>query len=391
MDSHSKVWQSKHAAHLDETGGKHDDNEPEATDPEQLYEASEAGTKTDPQHKHLTVGELFPKAKNKRSSRGPLPKESNWHKIFEEKIRSEGTMEVENQSLQLTNIEKKLWKHTNKAQLINYYNNIAEYILPYLKDRPLSLHIKNLAAQAPGFYIKDMEGHEPDFLDIFSTKRKHKAKGKADVIDYAVCNNLPALLWLINLGCIDLNPWNSTTAHPLAPDFIVIDLDPSDEDFKKAVKTALAAKEYFDEQKLTAFVKTSGKTGIHIFVPCKGFSFPQARNLAEPICAEIQKRVPKIATTEVSISHRGNKLFVDFSQNDEADTLACAYSVRPGKQPCVSTPLEWEELTLKLKPTDFTINTVNARLLEKGDLWADLLNKKTVSANSKILFRSIAA
>ncbi|MDQ0965386.1 DNA ligase D-like protein (predicted ligase)/DNA ligase D-like protein (predicted 3'-phosphoesterase)/DNA ligase D-like protein (predicted polymerase) [Flavobacterium sp. W4I14] len=384
MDSHSKVWQSNHATHLDEPGANNH-SEQEAINREQLDGHGNAQTSSRPQHKHQTVGELFPKSKNKRSTRGSLPKESNWHKVFEEKIKSEGTIEVEKQSLQLTNIEKKLWTSTNKAQLISYYNSIAQYILPYLKDRPLSLHIKNLAAQAPGFYIKDMEGHQPDFLDIFSTKRKHKAKGKADVIDYAVCNNLPALLWLINLGCIDLNPWNSTTAHPLEPDFIAIDLDPSDEDFKKAVRTALAAKEYFDEQKLTAFVKTSGKTGIHIFIPCKGFSFPQARNLAEQICAEIQKRVPKIATIEVSIEHRGNKLFVDFSQNDEADTLACAYSVRPGKLPTLSTPLEWEELTLELKPTDFTIDTINARLLQKGDLWADLLDKKITASNTKIL------
>ncbi|MDQ0640045.1 DNA ligase D-like protein (predicted ligase)/DNA ligase D-like protein (predicted 3'-phosphoesterase)/DNA ligase D-like protein (predicted polymerase) [Pedobacter sp. W3I1] len=387
VDNHSKVWQSNRTTHLDQP----EENDKESLNPEQLDEDEHTQTSSKPQHKHQTVGELFPKSKNKRSTRGLLSKESNWCKVFEEKIKSEGTIEVEKQSLQLTNIEKKLWKSTNKAQLINYYNSVAAYVLPYLKNRPLFLHIKNLSAQAPGFYIKDMEGHQPDFLDIFSTKRKHKVAGKANLIDYAVCNNLPALIWLINLGCVDLNPWNSTTKNPLEPDFIAIDLDPSDEDFKKTVKTALAAKEYFDEHKLTAFVKTSGKTGIHIFIPCKGFSFPQARNLAEHICAEIQKRVPKIATIEVSIDHRGNKLFVDFSQNDEADTLACAYSVRPAKLPTVSTPLEWDELTLKLKPTDFTIDTINARLLEKGDLWTDLLDKKITARNTKILKKLLEA
>lgn len=383
MDSHSKVWQSNRATHLDEPEEKND-IEDQLTDPDELDEDSNEDNLED-QIKHQTVGELYPKSQNKRSTRSKLSAKSNWNKIFEEKIKSEGTIEIEKQKLQLTNIEKKLWKMTNKAQLITYYNNLAYYILPHLKDRPLSLHIKNLSAQAPGFYIKDMEGYQPDFLDVFSTKRKHKAKGKADIIDYAVCNNLTALLWLVNLGCIDLNPWNSTTKKPLEPDFIAIDLDPSDEDFKKAVKTALAAKEYFDEQKLTAFVKTSGKTGIHIFIPCKGFSYPQARTLAEQICAEIHSRVPKISTLEISVAHRGNKLFVDFSQNDEADTLAAAYSVRPGKQPSISTPIEWEELTLKLKPTDFTMDTVPARLLEKGDLWAELTNQKIKTANSNVL------
>jgi bifunctional non-homologous end joining protein LigD len=230
-----------------------------------------------------------------------------------------------------------------------------------------------------------MEGHQPDFLDIYSTKRKHKAKGKADIIDYAVCNNLPALLWLINLGCIDLNPWNCTTKNPEEPDFIAVDLDPSDEDFRKAIKTAIAAKHYFDEQGLTAFIKTSGKTGIHIFIPCKGFTFPQARTLAEHICAEIHKRVPMFTTLEVSVDKRGNKLFVDFSQNDQADTLASVYSVRPGKQPSVSTPIEWGELDLKLKPADFNITNISPRLQEKGDLWKDINDPKLKTKNSKIL------
>jgi bifunctional non-homologous end joining protein LigD len=400
MDSGSRVWQSNRATHLDEsqneqstTAGSYEvkKTEEKITDPDQLDQDNETSTTEHTQRKHHTVGELFPKSKNKRATRDTLSKESNWNKIFEEKIKSEGVIEIQHQNLQLTNIEKKLWKTTNKAALISYYNNIAEYILPYLKDRPLSLHIKNLAALAPGFYIKDMEGYQPSFLEIYSTERKYKAKGKADIIDYAVCNNLPALIWLINLGCIDLNPWNSHTKNPLEPDYIAIDLDPSDEDFKKTVKTALAAKEYFDSQKLHTFIKTSGKTGIHIFIPCKSFSYPQARILAEHICAKIHKTVPKITTLEVSIDHRGNKLFVDFSQNDEADTLASAYSVRPAKQPSVSMPLDWEEVNEKLKPSQFTIQNIAPRLLEKGDLWKDLLDAKIISQNTKILKKILEA
>lgn len=356
-------------------------------DPKDTNDPS-AQTKDEPEvaeQPHKTVGELFPLSQNKRSKRITLSAESNWNKIFQEKIKSEGSINIESEVIRLTNIEKHLWKSTNKADLITYYNNVSDYILPHLKDRPLSLHIKNISAGAPGFYIKDMEGFQPHFLDIFSTKRKHKAKGKADIISYAVCNNLPSLLWLVNLGCIDVNPWNSRTAAPLQPDFIAIDLDPSDDDFKKAIKTALAAKDYFDEQGLTAFVKTSGKTGIHIFLPCKGFSYPQSRNLAEHICAEIHARVPALTTLEVSVDHRGKKLFVDFSQNDQADTLACAYSVRPCKQPTVSTPLNWDELDLKLKPTAFCISTVPARLESLGDLWKDIGNVKIKTANSKIL------
>jgi bifunctional non-homologous end joining protein LigD len=205
----------------------------------------------------------------------------------------------------MSNIGQELWRGITKARLITYYHGICPYLLPHLKDRPLSLHIKQDGAMAPGFYIKDMEGHEPDYLDIFSDQRRHKKKGKRDEIDYAVCNNETALLYLINLGNIDLNPWSSRTINPQQPDFISIDLDPSDEDFGKAVKTAQAAKKVFDHYKLQSFVKTSGKTGIHLFLPCQGFTYPQARTLAEKICQQITDEVPDIATTEVTIEHRG--------------------------------------------------------------------------------------
>ena len=391
MNSHSKVWQSNRSQTPEKTNNTNQEEaelEAELAGPE-ILDGEGTTQKEDeqaaPMVKHSTVGALFPKSNNKRSTRSKVSTESNWNKIFTEKINSEGSIPVENQTIHLTNIEKKLWKHTNKASVIAYYNSISASILPHLKDRPLSLHIKNLNANAPGFYLKDMEGFQPDFLDIHTTDRKHKAKGKAQHIDYAVCNNLPSLLWLINLGSIELNPWNSTTKNPEEPDYIAIDLDPSDDDFKKVVKTALAAKDYFDEQKLTSFIKTSGKTGIHIFIPCKGFRYPQARKLAQHICGEIHKRVPMFTTLEVSVDKRGNKLFVDFSQNDHADTLASAYSVRPAKQPSVSTPIDWEELDLKLRPTDFTMDNIPARIKDKGDLWKDLHNNKIKTSNSRIL------
>jgi DNA ligase D-like protein (predicted 3'-phosphoesterase)/DNA ligase D-like protein (predicted polymerase) len=390
IDENARVWQSNRPKSVDVTESKHTEEavelDAEIEGPDALNEAIEEDV-AELITAHKTVGELFPRAGNKRSTRSKLTPESNWNKIFEEKIKSEGQITVEGEQLHLTNIEKKLWKSTNKAQLITYYNSIADSILPHLKDRPLSLYLKNLNAGAPGLYIKDMEGFQPDFLDIFSTKRKHKAKGKADVIDYAVCNGLPALLWLVNLGCIDFNPWNSSVDNPWEPDFIAIDLDPSDEDFKKAVKTAIAAKQYFDEQMLTAYIKTSGKTGIHMIIPCEGFSFKEARSIAEKICFEIHKRVPRFTTLEVSKSKRGNHLFVDFSQNDEADTLACAYSLRPAKQPNVSTPLDWDELDLKLTPNKFTIGNTALRLEEKGDLWKGIGNTKVKTSNSKILLK----
>jgi bifunctional non-homologous end joining protein LigD len=234
-------------------------------------------------------------------------------------------------------------------------------------------------------YIKDMEGREPEYADIFSTPRKHKKKGKRDVIDYLVCNNLATLVYIINLGCIDVNPWTSRVQDYLYPDFIIIDLDPSDDDFKKAITAALAAKTLFDKHKLKVFPKTSGKTGIHLFIPCKEFTFPQARRIAEGICNEVHQMIPSITTTVVDIDRRGTKLYLDPNQNDEADTVASAYSVRPYRFPTVSTPLEWKELNHKLDPHEFTIKTLLQRIEKKGDLFQEVLNEKHAVANSKKL------
>jgi bifunctional non-homologous end joining protein LigD len=311
--------------------------------------------------------------------------DSNWPRILQKKIKSERDFEFGGHNVTINNIEQEIWRGITKARLITYYHGICRYILPQLKDRPLSLHIKQDGANAPGFYIKDMEGHEPGYLDIFSDQRRHKKKGKRDQIDYAVCNNEAALLYLINLGNIDLNPWSSRISSPQEPDFISIDLDPSDEDFGKVIRTARAAKKVFDQYKLQSLVKTSGKTGMHLFLPCQAFTYPQARTLAEKLCDVICQEVPDIATTDVTIEHRGTKLFVDPSQNDYADTLASAYSVRPYKHPTVSTPLEWKEVREKLDPGKFTMDTVPERLEKKGDLFENLLSDKWRAGNTKIL------
>lgn len=311
--------------------------------------------------------------------------DSNWPELERQEITSSEEFEIEGRQLTLTNVEKELWKGITKAQLIQYYHSITPYILPYLQNRALSLHIKHIKPTAPGLYIKDMEGRQPQWAEIFSTQRKHKKKGKRDMIDYLVCNDEPTLLYMINLGCIDVNPWTSRTANYLFPDFIIIDLDPSDDDFKKVIETAKAARQIFDKYKLKAFPKTSGKTGLHLYLPCEDFTFPQTRRIAETLCKEINALVPEITTTEVSISKRGNKLYIDPNQNDEADTVAAPYCVRPSHHHSVSTPLEWKEINDKLNPLSFDINTIVDRIERKGDLFKGVLDKKTAKANSKIL------
>lgn len=327
------------------------------------------------------------KKKTKHNTDTEAASESNWPVIEAQPVSSEGNFEIEGQQLRLTNIENELWRGITKARLIQYYHTVAPLMLPHCMGRPLSLHIKHRGPMAPGLYIKDMEGRRPAWAEIFSMNRKHKKKGGRDRIDYLVCNSEASLLYTVNLGCIDINPWTSKAAHPDQPDFIIIDLDPSDNDFSKVLESALAAKDLFSENKITAFPKTSGKTGMHLYLPCSGLGFPEARTIAENICLGIHALVPAITTTEVSISRRGNRLYLDPNQNDFADTVAAAYSVRPYHVPAVSTPLEWKEIRPGLDPGSFNLNTIPDRIQMKGDLFRKILDPAIASKNNKSLRR----
>jgi bifunctional non-homologous end joining protein LigD len=300
------------------------------------------------------------------------------------------TMDVDGYPVGLFNVGREVWKGVPKSRLIEYYHDIAAYILPYLKDRPESLFLKLTNAAASGMYIKDMEGRQPSFAEIFTVARRHPMEGKRSTIDYLICNNEATLLWMVNMGCVDINPWNSRISAPENPDFLAIDLDPTVKDEKsgyidKLLDTAIAARAWFDKHKIRAFAKTSGRTGIHFFVPCKGFNYPQARTITEMICAGIHDLVPASSTIEHSISERGDLVYVDPSQNDYGDTLAAPYSVRSFDIPMVSTPLEWGEISRRLDPRAFTIDTILPRLKKKGDLFAAVLDKKIAVSNTKLL------
>ncbi|MGN6495478.1 MAG: DNA ligase D [Agriterribacter sp.] len=322
------------------------------------------------------------KTTTKRAASG-----SNWYEIEKIPITSKEKFDIGDCTIDITNVERHIWKDVTKAELIQYYHSVAKYMLPHLKDRPLSLQVRPYGATAPVLHIKDMEKRQPECADIFTDHRRHKKEGKPSTIDYLVCNNEATLLYMVNLGCIDINPWMSRVQAPDKPDFINIDLDPTDDDFKKVIEVAQAGKQVLDEYKLKGFPKTSGKTGLHIYVPVTGINNARARNVVERLSSEIHDLVPKISTINVSINSRGNKVFVDPSQNDYADTLACAYSARPFKLPTVSTPLEWKEIKPSLTPEDFTIHTIGKRLQKKGDLFAASLDDAIAQANMKRLVK----
>lgn len=258
-----------------------------------------------------------------------------------------------------------------KGDLFAYYESVADYILPYLKDRPHSLNRMPDGANGPSFYQKNNE-HLPDWVphaDIFSESNN------AD-LRWIVCRDLSSLLYMVQLGCIEINPWNSRVGNLKNPDWIVVDLDPEGVNFEGVIQTALVVKDVCDEWDIPVYPKTSGKTGIHIFIPTHAkYTHEQVRNLAHLIVLEVHARLPKITSVERNPEKRKRKIYLDYLQNREGQTLASPYSVRPTPDATVSMPLDWNEVKPGLKPTNFTIKNALDRIKRRGDLWKPAMAK----------------
>lgn len=275
-------------------------------------------------------------------------------------------------TVSLTNQHKIFWPDEGytKGDLIAYYDSISRYILPHLKNRPLSLKRNPNGIRDEGFFHKDAGEKAPKFVDVFPVE-----SGEKKIIDYIVCNNKATLLYLANLGCIEINPWNSTTKAPDKPTWIVIDIDPSSENtFTEVVDVALATKDVLDRAGVPGYCKTSGASGLHVYIPLKNkYDYTTAKDFAHIIASLVQEQLPDTTSLERSLSKRGPKIYVDYLQNRQGQTLASAYSLRPKPGATVSTPLDWKEVTHQLHPSQFTITNMQERLKKKGDLFADIL------------------
>lgn len=276
----------------------------------------------------------------------------------------------------LTNPGKLYWpkEKISKEDLVNYYREMSGYILPYLKDRPESLHRHPEGITKPGFYQKDFDlKNAPEWIKTVPILSESNNKE----IDYLICNNQSTLLYMANLGCIEINPWLSRHPKTDRPDYMAIDLDPEKIPFSAVTETALAVKEVLDELQLTGFCKTSGATGVHIYIPLqRRYDYEVSRMAAKFIAQKTHEKLPKITSLARSPSSRQRKVYVDYLQNSRGQTLAAPYSVRPRPKATVSSPLEWAELNNKLDPSNFTMHTIIDRVKAKGDLWKDLLKTK---------------
>lgn len=351
--------------------------------------------------------ECIIEADNPTSNRSELNSEIRNKK--NNKARKEIIDHPNSNKVNVTNPTKIYWKATKdhsaflKRDLIVYYEKIADYILPHLDNRPLSLSRYPNGIYGKSFYQKDWNQKRPDFV---STAKIHSER-RGDSINYIVCNNVETLLWIANLGCIEMHPWysrindfescNSSTllyeekCGLNFPDFIVFDLDPyiysgkekkgqepeyNPRGFKAGVEIAHELNHILGELKIRSYLKTSGKSGLHIYVPILNiFSYEQTKSFAEVIANMMVSKFPKRVTLEWSTIKRKGKVFFDYNQNARGKTIASVYSLRPTVNATVSMPVEWKKLD-SIFPTDFTILSAPEIVRKNDDYWQNVLSDK---------------
>jgi len=275
--------------------------------------------------------------------------------------------------LKFTHLSKIYWPDDKitKRDMFNYYYQVAEYILPYLKDRPMSLNRFPGGITGKGFYQKDVTGKAPDWAKTFAHTTDD---GKNN--NYLVGNDEATLLWMATLGCIEMNPWFSRIQSPDNPDYCVIDLDPDKNTFDQVIQTALHIKEILDAIDVPSYCKTSGSTGMHIYIPLHGkYTYDQSQMFARIIVEKVHQELSEFTSIERKISARKGKMYLDFLQNRPGATIACPYSLRPKPGATVSMPLAWNEVKPGLKMSDFTIFNAVDRLKETGDLFKGALDE----------------
>jgi bifunctional non-homologous end joining protein LigD len=282
-------------------------------------------------------------------------------------------IKIKSHDLKFTNLSKVYWPEDNltKRDMLNYYYHVSEYIIPYLKDRPQSLNRFPNGIHGSSFYQKDVKGKSPAWVKTFPYKSPEGERK-----EFLVGGDEATLLWMASLGCIEMNPWFSRIQSENNPDFCIIDLDPDKNTFDQVVEAALEVKKVLDLLDVPSYPKTSGSTGMHIYIPLgTKYTYEQSQMFANLVVNIVHQQIPEFTTLERIVQKRHGKMYLDFLQNRPGATIASPYSVRPKKGATVSMPLEWEEVRKGLKTEDFTIRNTIARLNEVGDLFKGVLGK----------------
>jgi bifunctional non-homologous end joining protein LigD len=280
--------------------------------------------------------------------------------------------------LKLTNLDKLFWPEEGitKGDLIAYYRDVGPVLVPHLKNRPFTMKRYPDGWAGKFFFQKDAPKHMPEWIATFRAAVSTRARERKSV-DFPLANDELALLWMVNMGCIDMNTWYSRVDKPSRPDWVLFDLDPSDDvGFPETIQVALLVREMLDALGLASFPKTSGSEGMHILVPIeRRWTYEDTRRFAEIIAGALARTHRGLVTTEWTKSKRRGVL-IDSNQNGEGKTIASVYSVRPKPGAPVSTPLRWDEVNDKLNPSIYSMDAVLDRVRRFGDLYEGVLTTK---------------
>src|SRR5688572_10706359 len=291
-----------------------------------------------------------------------------------ERPKGDLLLKVGREQVSVTSLDRVYWpdEKLTKFDLLSYYLKVAEYIMPFLQDRPAILQRYPRGINAPMFFQQDLDS-APEFI---KTARLTNQEG-CD-LDYGVYSTVGSLLHFVTLGTIEQHPWHSTLKHLDKPDWIAIDLDPKRAPWEKVLQVALVVKEVADEVGLKAFPKTSGSSGIHIYIPLKASNeYDKVAEYARLFASEVARRAPQIATVERTIAKRkSTQVYVDWMQNARSKSLASAYTARAKPKATVSMPLTWKQIEKGVKIQDFTVRNVPALLKKKGNPWSDFFSKQ---------------
>ncbi len=282
--------------------------------------------------------------------------------------------EIDGKIIPLSNLDKTFWPFQgySKNDLIQYYSIISPYIIKYLKDRPLVFVRYPNGIKGKFFYQKNAPLAMPDWFNTFEWENSDQT-----ITRFLLVDERAELIWLGNQACIEIHPWLSRTGSINQPDFIVFDLDPSpDNTFNEVVKTALLIRKLLADINLKAWVKTSGASGLHIYLPIfNNYSYEEIRVFAEKVAGIVSSVTPEITTIERKVDKRGRRIYIDYLQNVRGQTICAPYSVRAVDGAPVSTPVRWEEIE-DISPQSFTIKNIQARLEKIGDIFEPVLNEK---------------
>ena len=317
------------------------------------------------------IVEQTDKLSNKKMISSPGQKE---RKTFLNPKDEMQTRNIGGHDLKFTNLSKIYWpkEKITKRDMLNYYYQAAPYMVPYYKDRPQTLNRYPHGINGETFYQKDVKGKVPGWIKTFPYHSYTDHRDK----EFLVITNEASLLYVAAMGCIEINPWSSRIQAPDNPDWCIIDLDPDKNTFNQVIDAACVTKKILDAIGVTSFCKTSGSTGLHIYIPFGAkYTYEDSKEFGRALAKLVHAEIPKYTSIERKVADREGKMYIDFLQNRPQATVAGPYSLRPKPGAPVSMPLHWEEVRKGIKITDFNIFNAIDRLKNEGDIFKGVLGK----------------